>query len=139
MLLLALLALSVVEAVQVRDPKLSAQVEAYLADRDTLCTTMAASFFSPWRCKNASPARAKFDAAAFRAEHALVADDFAPIILMPGFAASGLDAKLRRPEQPFWFCWSQWDSWFNLWVRRTLCWHAMSFWELTMGGSLSLR
>lgn len=109
-------AASAVVATQVR-PKLSEAMEAWLADRDTLCHTLSSSFFAPWRCKSKSATQRRFDADEFRRTHGLsAADEPAPIILLPGFAASGLDAKLDRPEQPYWFCWSKWDTWFNLWV-----------------------
>ncbi|KYR01881.1 hypothetical protein DLAC_01903 [Tieghemostelium lacteum] len=39
-----------------------------------------------------------------------------PVILVPGIAGSGLEAKLHKETSPSWYCWKN-SNWFRLWLN----------------------
>jgi len=39
-----------------------------------------------------------------------------PVIILPGLGGSAMQAKLDKAKVPHWWCWSNWDSWFRLWL-----------------------
>jgi len=38
-----------------------------------------------------------------------------PVVMLPGFGGSALEAKLHKNDTPAWYCFQEWD-WFRLWI-----------------------
>eukprot|EP01125_Pyxidicula_operculata_P021779 TRINITY_DN8631_c0_g1_i1.p1 TRINITY_DN8631_c0_g1~~TRINITY_DN8631_c0_g1_i1.p1 ORF type:complete len:497 (-),score=122.32 TRINITY_DN8631_c0_g1_i1:43-1533(-) len=39
-----------------------------------------------------------------------------PVVLLPGLGGSAIEASISKDKAPHWWCWSEWEEWFRVWL-----------------------